>query len=886
MPRVSVITPDGTEGTVEESELGLMPPGTQVTSGQRLPSEDDAATGGTLGTIAAGILGAGSSATLGKSDQLLNQGAAVVGGKSFQKEVQRNLKTVREENPKAEFAGEIAGLIANPGAVEGLGTTAEEMVGPRVGEGLVGSIAKSAARNAVESVVLGRQHQVTEESLGDPQQSAEAMFSSLGKDALLGAGLGVGLGALGYGGSKVGELTGLIGKRPGPIGSSTLDELAGAEGAGREVYANARRTEDAIDGIKRTGATTEQAAKAVDEFGTMGKAAGQSEDSLAQRALKWASDQAADIHGGERSGILKQHFEDVLNHSIESEAAVDARARKLADLGTQMMRHEEELNRINFLERPERFAKMTDPARFDAARDAAVAMGQDAKAIVGELGILPTRSYAIGRLGNHLKEFEAVIDHLPTEGGQRGAGEAMMAAYKLKQAVGDFAGFGKAPQLRTPEENALGELYERLRVGLEDENAFADAARANKDWNEAFTDKFGRRQDAGRRFSVSIDQQSGDPRPEFDAGKIKGLLNQLGGAEADQPVKSLEGMLDWMRSRAAKIEQYGDLTPAEKATFEKGKAAQEAFAKELRTAMAESEAANRVRDTAFAERGHGAGGLVGIGTDIFTRPATTQARLATIARTLKSFEDGVRKGIRRFVGGEGAAVGSAATHAKPRPRETIIKDIETVRGLAANPAALEEAAQRMVGDTSKYAPQVANQLRLTAMRTLLYLAREAPPASTTQNGILGKPTPRYSDIQVHDWETKRNASFDVRTLPDDLKRGKLNRDAIEAAEFAQPKLFARMQEIAIDELQQMAAKGQLEKMPYEEKAAIASLLKIAPDETWTPQFMAVLQKSKQQPAQSADATGVPPGALPKKSNQKPIADLFMTESARIEGATT
>lgn len=460
-----------------------------------------------------------------------------------------------------------------------------------------------------------------------------------------------------------------------------------------------------------------------------------------------------------------------------------------------------------------------------------------------------------------------------------------MAAYKLKQAVGKYSGFGKAEYLRTPGENALAELYEKLRVGLEDTNAFGAAGDANREWNLAFSDGFGRRKDFGGRFSVSIDQGPGGvPLPELDAGKVKGFLGQIGGAEADQSIKSTEAMIDWMRTRAAKIEQYGEITAAQKTAMAEGRAALNDFEREFKTALTESEAANKIRQAKLDEEGGSIGGLLGVIGDAVTRPVKTTERIASLIQTTQKVEGAIRSGLRKALSREGeGAAGRVVEKVTPRAKEKVIAEIESIRELASNPAALESAAARMVGDLSQHAPKTANEIRLTAMRTLLYLAREAPRASTTENGVFGKPTGRYSDIQIHDWETKRNAAYDTRTVVEDLSRGVLNRDAIKAAEFAQPRLFAKMQSIALEELQQMQARGQLDRMSYQDKAAYATLLKIAPDQTWTPAFIAVMQASKTAaPAPTGDASKPIEGSqLPRKSNQKPLAESLMAPGDRI-----
>ncbi len=782
------------------------------------------------------------------------------------------------------MAGELGGLLLAPEAIGGAGEAAAAATGIGEGAGLLGAAAKASARLAAESAVMGAQRQITEDALGDHQYNAEAVFSAASKDALLGGVIGAPFGALGYGARKgVGLLGEVLGKTRGPTSHAVLDQLAGAEGAGAGMRDAAARFEDSVEGLRSTGATAEQAVRTATDLETLGKASG---DGVVGDWIKRnAVEPFAEAHGGARGDLIRKQVADTAAHHVEHELAADALARELADAGTTMRREMRGTSdAINFTERPEQFAKMLDPTKYSAARDALASMSQETRALIGQLDMLPTRTLVPSRIGKVLQEADLVMSHLPEEPSAKALAEAWSANYRVKQAVGKAAGFSKFEHLRTPEENAFAELYEKLRVGFEDTNAFGRAGEANAEWNKAFTDGFGRVKDFDGKFALSLEQGPGGiPLPELDAGKLKGFLNQVGGAEADQGIKSTRAMIDWERTRAAKIAEYGELSAEQQASMAKGRAALDTFEKKFEAAVTKSEAANKIRQAKFDEAGNGIGGVLGLFTDAVTKPLKTADRLGHVIQTVNKVEGAIRSGLRKALNrGGGESAGRVVESAAPRAKEKIIADIESIRGLAANPAALEAAAQRMVGPLSDYAPKTANQIRLTAMRTLLYLASEAPRASTTENGIFAKPTGRYSDIAIHDWESKRIAAYDNRTVVHDLENGVINRDAIKAAEFAQPKLFAKMQSLALEELQRAQASGVVDRMSYQDKAAYATLLKVAPDETWTPKFMAMIQASKQAPPPAPPPQQVNGAQVPRKSNSKPTADSFMTGAEKIE----
>jgi hypothetical protein len=134
------------------------------------------------------------------------------------------------------------------------------------------------------------------------------------------------------------------------------------------------------------------------------------------------------------------------------------------------------------------------------ARDAVAAMTQDASAVLAELNALPTKGGGEGpvsKLLKQLKETEGTLGAMPDEGGGRATSDDFMNGYKLKQAVGRYSGFGKPEFLRTHAENELSKLFERMRVGFEDEATWGPAGSATREWNESFATAKGRRDDFG-----------------------------------------------------------------------------------------------------------------------------------------------------------------------------------------------------------------------------------------------------------------------------------------------------------------------------------------------------------------------------------------------------
>lgn len=905
---VDIVLPSGEQATVPQADLAQA-----QAAGAHVQTSDEAdrrEAGGLVGTLSAAALGAGRTATFGLSDQWLGelanvtqgatkdlgiQGSAAAAGLDVgRKDMMHALALAKEANPYSNMAGEAAGLFLGPGGgISATGEVLEHGVTSALGEGLAGKALSMGVRGAGEGAMLGALGAETEARLGDTQLNGEHLAASMAKDALIGGVAGAGLGAGMFGLGRAAEGVGAaFSKARGPVSDAVLDEIAGVEGAGRAIQKDAKASQALIDDMMKTGVTSEQASKMADELNTITRAKADS------GPLSGFMDSAADMYAARRAGgnaelqaVLKKGYAERSSRIADMEAAFDSRARLMAERGTKVMRNlEDTANEVHFTERPDQMAKLVDPTKYTLARDSAIRMGQEVLGAVDMLESTATRGggdVAVRKLQKELVDFGTKMERLSAEGSATETRDAFINAYKLKQAVGKHAGFGKPPFLRTAAENEFAAVYEKLRTGLEDESVWGGAGAATREWNESFSSAFGRRKDFGTRFSVSIDEAAGGiPTPEIDAGKVKGFLKQLGGAEGDQGVKTTESFIDGMRNRIDKIEAHGDLTPAQRAKITAGRAELAEFEQAFKDARKDAEVLNSLKRQQLQEQGKGIGGLLGLGAEFVTKPLTTMERLAQVRATTKKVEDAIAKGFEKFFGKKGAygAAAEAASDVKPRPKDVVVKDIGEVKTLASNPAALQEKTRLMLGDLGKYAPEIAAHAQASLQRAIAWLAQEAPkPAASIGVLAVNAGKPRYSDQQIHEWETKKRAAFDPHgTVVADLQKGKLNREAIRTIEFVSPALFANMQMLAHDYLEKVASEGKLDGLPYQQRAAYATLLKVPADGTWKPDFIAMMQAAKS-PVVMTPPPGapVPMGTVSKRA-VKFNTDVYATPAQAIE----
>lgn len=889
--RVEIVLPDGQQATVPTTDLDAA-----LAAGARMPSAQEQAAaareaevGGVAGQVGTGILGAARVASGGLSDVALAEAANVALGAKARKQVIDAFSLAKTVNPYADMAGEAAGLLGG-GGITAAGERAEAAVAARLGEGLVGKVGAMAARGLVEGAAIGAQHQLSEDYLGDHELTGQALFAAAAKDALLGGAAGAGFGAAAH---YLSAPQGLLHRSPGPIRDAVLDELAGVRGAGRTVFEDARRTEAMVEAARSAGATTEQAAQMAQEVGTMARARSEA------GGLTGLLDDAAGEYAARRAGsnaelreVLATDYAARASKLSRAGEALDEQARAMSTAGTKAMRQlEDTVNEIHFVAKPSQMAKLVDAARVDLQRDAVATMFQETKGTLDFLNSLNTKGGAEGAV----KKLTKALADRTALGADASAAEMFIQADKLKRAVGQYAGFGRPTFMRTEAENEFAALYERLRVGLEDESVWGAAGAAQREWNETFSMAKGRRDDFGRRFTVGIDQTAGPLgagviTPEMDAGKVKGFLGQLGGAEADQAIKTTESFIEGMRARVAAIEKYGDLSVGQRMKLADGREALNAFEQAFRGAQKESEVLARIKAQQADEMGKGVGGILGLVSDAMSKPLTTMQRLAEVRNTVQRIENGVSKGLEKFFGSKG---GDVLDRLAPRAKDEAIREMGEIRQVANNPALMESRLSRLVGNLGDVAPKVAAEVRATAQRAVYWLAKEAPPATVRLSllGIHESAKPRMSDLDVSVWETKRQAALGridgkpaTEAILADMQRGRLNRDAIQTIEFVSPKLYAHVQELAREELFRMEQRGLLDKMPYQQKAAIAALLKVPADGTWTPAFMAMMQATKMPPPAPEPPQGAAPAPQPQgtKRPMKVNPGLFATDAQTIE----
>ncbi len=947
MADVAITLPTGEAATVPQEDLSrALDAGAREVPKYAAGSDEEFVNSG-MGQALTGILGAGRAASGGSTDVILKNLAGLVGGREAEKSVAKAFSTAKEANQYADLAGETAGLFLGGGGLTSVGEAAEAGIAARVGEGLLGKVATGAGRGAAEGAVLGIQHQITEDAIGngDHALSGEAMFASVGKDALLGGVIGGAGGALGYG---LGRLFGKGGeaatgaaekgadvatddrttrglatlgggpyRTPGPLGASTVDELVGAKGAAGFAKENARAAEDAISSLRRKGFTGDQAAEMLDGAQRVADAAasikGATDESVGTKVGDWFAKQVGG-NNEEVVGDLKQYFQIQRRLRESSEDVLTRKAVESSRQFTSVLRNVEDVaNESGFKMRPDRMERLMKDVDVDQAADTVSLMRQRFHDIADQLA-----GYEGGATAKTMarEADKIVLDALKKESVD--AGDVFMAGLKMKQLIGRNTPHLLPYETMNSFQRMMSDTYAGFRETLRDEGVWRKGAQVHASIDDVFSMAKPRRDDLVRTLGQTIDRgERGAKQASGDFEKFKAFFGKLTGSEADndlEAVKSFEAFVDGKRQAISLHRELGDLTPSQLAKLNAGERDLNALEAAFKSTREEVSAHNRIRSMQLVEREGGdaggyiggaiggtlggivagpAGAIVGGGLGKFlgnavTKPMQAMGQLASVANTVERVTSKLKSAVGGAVKGE---VAEAARAAGGRSKHTTVKEIQHISELAGNPERMSSVVEGMFSGLSKAAPKIALEAKAAAMRAVTFLANEAPIALGSRVVFgMGTAKPRYSDSQLASWQAKRDAAFgalDGRTAPEvivgDLQKGRLNRDAIRTIEYVSPKLYAQMQQTAQEQITKMAQEGKLDKLTLAQQASIASLLKVPPGEIWKPDFMLLMQsaKSYSQFAEQNKAVGAP--AQTSKRAIKVDTSVFETDAQSIEG---
>ena len=478
-------------------------------------------------TLAAGLEGAASGATLGLSDVAIQGGLL---GNEFAEESRLRA----EYNPKARGIGEAAGILGTTIASGGLGALEQGVargVARGLGEGaLKQALAKgagAAASGAVEGAVFGAGHELSEAALArelsDPEKLAQRLAVAGGWGALMGAGLS---GATAAGVSLAGS---------------------GLSAAGRGVKGLFRRGDDALPaGAPGAGLVDDAAAPLAQRAGVGDTrqiiAGATAEDEAVMEALSTPLARRSP----DRLHEASQKLDDVQQRSIREMRDSQQEIERLSDANREA---------LSVAEKPEAVRKIIaeggGPASaVDEQVLRTVGSVSDAVQELAERADdyeLGGRS-AIKLMARKMESLGARVDEVVSKYRSDPAEQAVQTFRLLDQVKRDL-GKAQVAAVRGPNGSqeamlAIQDLREGLRGFLEDENVWgAGVAGFQRELNQSWAPlldvdvAFARKFERGSKESFATGKSTYDLTRQLadaDTDSIAGMLRSVGRAESEQ----------------------------------------------------------------------------------------------------------------------------------------------------------------------------------------------------------------------------------------------------------------------------------------------------------------------------------------------------------------
>jgi hypothetical protein len=797
--KVPIQLEGGQVGTVDASELPqALEAGAQVVAPEVLArAELEAKYGGTGGEIAAAGAGAARGLTFGLSD---------LAAAGVSDELRTDLDALRTVNPNASMAGEVAGAVApvllsgGAGALRGLGAIPRGVnaiggLAERGAAAIVGNAATSiagraaqravalGARGAAEGAFVGAGEQISEAALGNHEITAEKLMAGAASGALAGGALGGGLGALeGAGTAAIGKLR------------TRLDDI---------------RARQAAKPTMATTAAGEVPATVVEKY------AGQFENTE-QLANAWKN----------RAKLFSRHDD-----------TVEVAVRSVADDMTNAVKAERVVDMASFGEaKAAQMAKLvpeTDMATRVTQRQTAMELGARARALLDELHAADGggSKVAVNDLTRKLALFEKRVENATS------GGEIFMHTDDLKRVFGQKARAGERDFGITEAERELRKFYHGDMIpALENEAVWGAGGVAQREVNEATAARLATRKAMANNFLAAGDKDGFVRLEVADPAKIEGFIKNLTSARNDLRQQSLTDYIARERKFLDAVDKHYTLSATEKKAIAEARASFTAIESNLtKTAQSVSEV-NAAKRLLEEERAFAMGGITGAVTDVFMRPMTTLARLADIERAVQRVDQKISHGVGVFFKKPQVAVPMTG---KAEPiRASFQKRVTELSEASASPERVAEKMTKRIGDLGEHAPNVSAAASALEAKKTAFLASKIPPGTRTLDGLqphLSKP--RVSDLEMARFMRYARAADEPLSIVEDLKHGKVSREAVEAVRELYPNVYETVQKQVTEQLANAK-----ERVPYSKQVQLGIVLDIKTHPSLEPSFIRAMQE--------------------------------------------
>ena len=760
------------------------------------------------------------------------------------------------DNPGTALAGGLVGSLAGGGPATKIGS----MLGGAATRATGSRLAGMGLAGAVEGAGLSVQQSAEQAFIEDSELTGEQLLAGMGWGALIGGGVGIGIGGaqklFGRAGSRgatpldspsvapdaaleatAARALGDVPPAPG-LGSKLRDALEDAQAATAGVDREALREVGATRGLLDPSSS-----------GYKGRSLWWNRDAIRENAtakltgsLEQAADDASDVLDNVvDSGLKKSNIAPKLtgNHEAMVAAARGELSRVREELGTALARVDEFGNR-RLLLRQAKYIDSIAPAGDDAA-DAFIALDRTKRALQKDVKALRSSG---SRSGDALGQMQS-------------------------RQLADF----------------LEGSQERIRVGLEDAAVWGEAGKAQKAINGRWGEYLRTQQtfrDAFLRRVEGSDYATGRPVYRVDPDKVASYIRKTGRQEGKLVDEYFRRHVD---AREALAKEIGD-------AFETGGdevARLSASSKTIKSTLGEldetARAVNQIEAIMEAEGSSGTAGLAAVVGGVLggvpgaaiggllgaaAKPGTMIRQAAAIEQLARNVNLKIERGIGDFFERAASPVrallpqakrvaGAAASKIRPIPTVTAL---ELFRGKEAdNQKAYKKRVRELLTATENFganirtqsaealgglperAPKLSQAMVTTATKGAEFLKSKIPAPLVNTRSLTPNAQPLIvSDLEIAKFARYWSAVSSPLSVLDDLRRGTVAPEQVEALRAVYPKLYETVQNGVRSKLMDLDERGVI--VPYQARLQLDLLLNLdgAGEPTASVEFMVRFQE--------------------------------------------
>ncbi len=251
-------------------------------------------------------------------------------------------------------------------------------------------------------------------------------------------------------------------------------------------------------------------------------------------------------------------------------------------------------------------------------------------------------------------------------------------------------------------------------------------------------------------------------------------------------------------------------------------------------------------------------------------------------RAAQAIDEAIGKGVQAF----GKSGGKATKGGLALPRVSTAQAESVAKAVLTNPDTLTSRITEFVGGKlSDAAPAVANEVRQTATRAMLFLQQKAPhepqPISPLQPNAGNRPPSR---MELQKFSKYVEAVQDPTVVVTGIQSGHLSREHVEAVKAVYPKLYAVMQGRLQDEIAKLP-----KQLPYPTLVALSVLFDAPMTKGMEPAMVRGFQQQYAPPGAKGKGGKGPMGPaplhIPKNLDVRPILAANSLATQRIERGT-